>query len=259
MPVPGLAAAFRDLTGDVGHFLGYGRGADNGETAWSTVQQNNIDRSVKGGMRKFYHCGYDWSFLTPDATLSLASGTSIVPLPDDFGGLEGHLLLLDTTRVVYRIPITGDTRNRHGISPSVTGEPQVAEIEPLKGTGPTSTQRFQLRVWPTADQAYTIQCRYYVNPDYLSGAFPYAYGGPQHAETLLEACLEVAEKLMDDASGLHADEFRMLLEISKDLDRRNNPQTLGYNGDRSDLRDMAWDRRRGGDSPTITFSGVEYP
>lgn len=248
-----LAAAYRDLTGDVGHYLGYSRGAGNGESTWLSTQQGNIDRCVKGGMRKFYFCGYDWSFLKPIASLSLASSGQTILLPEDFGGIEGDLLLTDDTRVVYRIPVTGDTRHRHGLSPSATGEPQVVEVEPIKGTG-FGQQRFQLRVWPIADQAYTLQCRYYVNPDYLSGAFRYAYGGPQHAETLLEACLSVAEILLDDMSGVHAQEFEKLLEISKDLDRRNKPQTLGYCGDRSDaIHSGGWWRR---DMPTITFDGV---
>jgi hypothetical protein len=256
-----LAVAYQDLSGDVGHYLGYGRGAANNDLAWNSIQQGNIDRCLKGGLRKVYHCGYDWSFLKPVAQLSLLSGQDTLPLPDDFGGIEGDLIIVDPSRVSWRIPITGDVRYRHGLAPQTTGQPLFAEIEPLKGTQPIAGQRLQVRVWPIADADYLLQCRYYLNPNYLSGAFPYVYGGAEHAETYLEACLSVAEILLDDSSGVHAQQFAALLEISKDLDRRKKPQTLGYCGDRSDLYDRRWGRRGWNriNEPVISFGGAVYP
>lgn len=253
-----LTAAFKDLTGDVGFFLGHGRGADNGETAWTTSEQAAVDRCVKGGLRNFYFCGYDWSFLRPVATLTLASGAQTLPLPDDFGGIEGQLTVsVSGSSGFFPIPVTGDVRRHYALNPSATGCPEMACIDPLKTTTGTQGQRFQLFVYPEADQAYTLEFGYYINPDYLNGAFPYAYGGPQHAETLLESCLAVAEKLLDDAMSVHAFEFDKRLAVSMDIDRRQKPQKLGYNGDRSDGK--YWSDPRLTRETGVTFAGVLYP
>ncbi len=253
-----LAAAYKDLTGDVGHFLGYGRGADNGDTAWTTPQQRNIDRCVKGGLRNFYFSGIEWSFLKPVAALTLAAESQTVELPDDYGGSEGRITVstssADSWQPLDFGPI-GAVYQKHALYPSTTGWPECCCEEPIKGTGPTQGQRFRLRVWPIADQAYTLKFQYYVLPDYLSGAFPYVYGGAMHAETVLESCLAVAEKILDDQATVHAAEFQMRLAVSKDLDARQKPQHLGYNGDRSDMRGS---RREWRDWPTVTFNGVEY-
>src|SRR5438128_10970846 len=97
-----LAAAFEDLQADIGFFLGFGRGntAPFSDSAWTTSQQASIDRCTKGGMRKFYFCGYDWSFLKPTASLNLPISTNTIQLPDDFGGFEGYITLFSTTSQV---------------------------------------------------------------------------------------------------------------------------------------------------------------
>lgn len=258
---PSLAAQFKDLQADVGFFLGYGRGADFGFEEWDDEQQAAITRSVKGGLRNFYHCGYDWSFLKPVATLTLTSGAQTVPLPDDFGGIEGRLTVTVAGSSGHvPIPLMGDVRPFYAATPDMVGRPQRACIDPQRGTDATRGQRFDLFVFPQADQDYTLQFAYYVNPNYLTGAFPYAYGGAQHAETLLESCLAVAEKILDDQATIHAMEFKERLAVSMHLDRRNKPQHLGYNGDRSDLveggRSQWHGRQFIGDTNVVTFDGV---
>ena len=252
---------YSDLTGDVGHFLGYGRGEDNGDVAWDDRQQANVDRCVKGGLRKFYHCGHDWSFLKPTATLTLASGSSLVTLPDDCGGIEGRIAVSisggSSVCVALSVGSVGQVYEQEARYPETTGQPQFCCVEATKGTTQQKGQNQRLHVWPEADQAYTLKFAYYVNPDYLSGSFPYAYGGPQHAETLLESCLAVAEKILDDKADVHAMEFKECLQSSIDIDRRLKPQTLGYNGDRSD--DLHWNGWRQGlrHDQTILIAGVD--
>lgn len=258
-----LTAAFRDLQADVGDFLGYGRGADFSDPAWTTRQQADITRSVKGGLRLFYYCGYDWSFLRPVATFTLDSGASVLPLPDDLGGVEGQIVLSSPSNTSWYpisfVPVGAVTQKQAEL-PNTTGRPVMACQESLKGTTGDASNRFQLRFWPAADQDYTLKFQYYVHPDYLSGAFPYAYGGPQHAECLLEACLAVAERVKDDVdprggASPHQVAFERLLSISKDIDRRNKPQTFGYNADRSDkLHRETW-RHWNGQS-VVTVDGV---
>ncbi len=235
---PTLEAAFNDLQGDIGFFFGWGRGAANGDQAWDDEKQATITRCTKGGMRDFYYNGYPWSFLRPVATLDFPLNAQTILLPDDFGGFEGQLTILTTikTSQPWRIEWRneGEIRRMYSVTPQRVGPPMYATQNPIKGTTFASGSRCQLMLFPQADQDYQIQGTYYINPDYLSGAFPYAYGGPQHSETLLEACLSKAEKLGDDQATVHSQEFMRKLQESQRMDARMRPQKVGRNLDRSD-------------------------
>ncbi len=263
MPESTLNAMYKDLQADVGFFLGFGRGPDFDDPIWDSKQSASIERSVKGGLRNWYFCGHDWSFLQPVSTLTLLSGSRTLQLPDDCGGVEGQITFSTPTNNAWWRPIDfggiGRVYQAYQQYPTRTGWPELCCVEALKGTTINRSNRMTLHFWPEADQDYVIQFRYYVSPDYLSGSFPYAYGGPQHAETLLESCLAVAEKLLDDAATVHAAEFAARLQVSMELDRRNKPQTLGYNRDESDL---LHGRRWGGRDPwleqRVTYDGAVY-
>src|ERR1700723_2836024 len=97
---PSLNIAYNALMGEVGYFLGWGRGAQNGDMAWNPQQQKTIDTFVASGMRRFYYpaapqgMNINWSFLKPTATFTLVVGQNVFQLPDDFGGIEGQITLL---------------------------------------------------------------------------------------------------------------------------------------------------------------------
>ncbi len=254
-----LSIAFNELQANIGVYAGFGRGLVYGEDAWPAQVQARIDDTTRSGLRRFYYPpDYEWSFLKPVASLDFASGASTVNLPDDFGGFEGQLTVLTTssTSMPWRIDWRSEAslREMYSVTPTRTGPPMWAAQQPLKGTAVNRGQRFQLVVFPLADQAYTLQCRYYINPDYLTGAMPYAYGGAEHAETLLESCLAVWEERYDDNRGVHAAAFQDRLAASMGLDRRKKPLGLGYVGDRSDNLDRDrynphwW-------APAITYNG----
>lgn len=260
-----LSLKLSDLTGAVGFHLGHGLGADNGDTAWTATQTYAINSCIKSGLRQFYFpapingVSYDWSFLRPIATLTLASGGSVVVLPDDFGGIEGQVTLLSTSsQASWPIDVVGEGKIRESFSvlPDATGRPLMTSIVPLKGTGATQGQRYQMTVYPTADQDYRLQFEYYVLADYLTGALPYALGGMAHAETILESCLAIAEERIDDASAVHSQKFQERLAASIATDRRCKPQKLGYNGDDSDARNIS--RRDLYEYSRITYAGQQY-
>ncbi len=253
-----LAAQFKDLRGDVGHDQGYGRGPDFGDPEWDRRQLANITRFVKGGMRRFYNCGYDWSFLRPVATMTLPQGEVVVPLPDDYARPEGQIAVSTTGAINYTVLDFGGigaVYQSAAVMPDTTGRPEMVCEEPLKGTTILNSSRRQLRFWPIADQDYILKFQYHLNPNYLTGDLPYAYGGPQHAETLLEACLAVGELINDDGNGPHNQAFTQLLEVSKVIDGKSKPQHLGYNGNG---RAMLWTRRNIWSGQRITINGVEY-
>lgn len=252
-----LAAAFTDLQGDVGFFLGYGRDPE----VWDSKKSANVTHCLKGGLRLVYHCGYPWSYLKPVATLVLKNGASSAILPHDYGGFEGRVTIQSPTSQAWwalELGSIGQIYERISLHPSTTGRPTMLAEEPIKGTTATSGQRHQLKVWPIADQDYTLRFQYFLLPDYLTGTQPYVYGGAQHAQLFFAACKAVAERDLDDlANGPQFIEFMRLLEVSKDLDRRNKPQTLGVNLDRSDWPGREYPNGRRFDG-RITVNGIAY-
>jgi hypothetical protein len=242
-----LALKLVDLSAEVGLFLGWGRGniPPYTDPPWSSQQQAAITSAVASGLRQFYFpppmegmtVSYNWSFLTPTAQLDLPANAMTVQLPDDFGGFEGQITITSQpTLVWYPIKLTneGMIREQYAQTPLMSGRPLMAAVRPKKGTGATQGQRFELFVFPNPDIDYTLTFIYYILPDYLTGATPYAYGGATHIETILESCLAIAEQRLDDSSTVHSAKFQERLMASITMDRRNKPQQLGVNWDRSD-------------------------
>ncbi len=262
-----LAIAWKELQARIGSYLGWGRGALYGDLAWTAQQQFELDGITASGIRQFNNPpvlegeagSYDWSFLKPTATLVLDISASTIDLPDDFGGMEGALTLLSSqSQQWFPIDLVNEGKIRQAFSevPQATGRPIWAAVVPLKGTGTTQGQRFQLFVYPAADQQYTLQVRYYILADFINGASPYPYGGASHAETLLESCLSIAESRLDDSLTVHKALFMERLAASVSADRRFKPQTLGYNGDSSESRRLLMNRGRSWARPA--YNGVVY-
>lgn len=233
-----------DFEAAVGFYLGYGRGAEFGETAWTTVQRNIIEEHVKTGLRRFYFpsitpnspSSYTWSFLKPVASIVLDEGIEAIELPDDFNGFDGPLSVT-TSGGTYPQTIwptgVGMVDRAYAANPEATGRPQMAAVSPLKGTSTQEGQRFQLTVFPIPDAQYTLTAHYTILPDCLTGARPYCYGGAAHVDTIKESCLAAAEKDSDDMAGVHEQQFQIRLAASISMDRKLQAQILGYNGDRS--------------------------
>lgn len=267
-----LAMAKKDFQVKTAVYLGWGRGADYGEPAWSDFQTYHLKEFVDTACREFYWPAlpggqaYDWSFMRPVLTLQLPLGVVTLPLPDDFGGMEGELTLSVATNNRY-LPVpfvnVGQVYERFSSDPQAVGYPIMVCVDPLKESPGPSGQRFQLHFWPTPDQVYQVQFQYYLLPDALSDDSPYAYGGASHTQTILQGCKAAAETALDDIpDGPHRALFRERLLASIEQDRRMKPQLMPYNGDRSDWRRrMPGDRRMEHylDSNPVTFDGTAYP
>ncbi len=271
-----LALGYNDFIAETGLFAGFGRGANFGDQAFTTPQQNALDSAVKSGLRQFYYppplmegmAPHDWQFLKPVANIDLPKGKSgqiqTIQLPDDFGGIEGGFTILSTSQVTWwRIPVInpGQIRERYSITPLASGRPLAVAVEWQKGTEPQQGQRANLLVYPPADIEYTLQVAYYILPDYLTSALPYAYGPACHAETILASCKYAWERDFDDMMGgpmkVH---FMERLAASIAMDRKSKPQELGYNGDMSDWKHRtteSWRPDQHGWS-LVTYKGTQY-
>lgn len=270
-----LSLTWNQIQAKLGSFAGWGQGGKNGDSdpAWSSRQQAIIDDATQSGLRRFYYPAgierpdgtfeppYEWSFLYPTATLTLNIAQQEIALPDDFGGFSGQITCLSSPQVAqpWKIEWTNQSRLRqmYSVTPQMTGPPMYVAMDPIKGTSGLAGQRWQLLVFPAADQVYSLQGTYFINPDYLTQAKPYAYGGPEHIETILESCLAVMEERLDDQSGVHAAAYQSRLLASIAMDRKKKPMKFGPNIDKSDGN--RWDR---GDvhywSPAATYGGQPF-
>lgn len=255
---------------EVGDFLGYGRGTPgtNGVLTWDATDLAHIQMDVASALRRFYWCGHPWSFLQPVYTAILETGANTVTLPEEFGGVEGgtSALVMDSSNTrIGVLSFTGAPLVEQSYLDNTSqGPPMRIAHRPIKKMQAGRLQREELLVFPLADQVYQIVFHYFITPDFLTDVTqPYAYGGVDHHETILELCLAVAEMRRDNAALVHGPESLRLLELSQLIDKRKKPVRLGYNGDRSDSRiDHHWFDNWGGHGRTIQdgvyFNGTLY-
>lgn len=242
-----------EIRAKLGRFAGWTSTSSN----WSTEQLSIINDALASGLRRFYFptpvdqptlTGYEWSFLRPLITLDFAANTNIIQMPDEYVAMSGNKVSIapqGTTAQPYEIKWTniGKIQELYSITPTMIGPPMYVTILSAQGTSNRRGQVFQMYFFPMADQDYSIVTAVSVAPDYLTENAPFAWGGPAHAETVLESCLAVMEERLDDqlqGSGPHAQSFQARLMASIIMDRRNKPPRLGYNSDRSDERHYGW-------------------
>lgn len=265
MPESTLALKFADIIGQVGEYLGFGRGEDNGDPTWPEDTKRALISYVKSGVHQFYFPPpmngeiHEWTFLTPEATVTLSSGQRTVALPDDFGNFASPLYLTTADRISDAIVVQsyGIVKQKYVEFTSSTGQPQIACTMPVKGASNVRSQGFELFVWPEADQDYDMAFQYTIIPNCLDGLHPFVYGGAAHHETVLASCLCIAEQRGDNMRGPNYQNWMERLAASIMFDNKARPQNYGYNRDRSD--GMAYLRgRRHGWGPGITFDGTLY-
>lgn len=266
MPESSLSLTYYDFAAAQGEFLGWGRGEEYGDPAWTSRQAAAIEADVASGQRQFYFppllpgekVTHSWTFLKPVHSLSLASAATEVDLPEDFLELCGQVVVSSSASSGIYTPLKlyNPTRIRqlYSETPDATGYPEIAALDAIKGVGPTESSRYKLKVFPAADQAYTLEFQYKIAPEAINGARQYCYGGLQHVETILAACKMASEQNRNDKVGLWSNKFMELLVKSVMDDRKNQAKWHGSNPN-------AWGRPssrsgRHGDS-VVTIGGVD--
>lgn len=268
-----LAHNYTDLMKAVGgHYLAFGTSLDPDDYTPEQKYQAD-DVAIQGGLRKFYAPEplgkmppVQWSFMRPTCSLNFVSGEGDYSLPQDFGGMIGLVTILTTSGVYGTLKTVneGMIRARRSTTQNVSGIPQQVAIRP-KPQSQGFPQGWEMLVFPTPQTTYTIQFRMLVNPQRLSKENPYPYGGAQHAQTILLACLSEAEqKVQDIQNGPHQTEYLRRLAASIALDSQaGRGEHLGYSGDPS-TPECYTHRGVGGrgfiwtDSTYATYNGVRY-
>lgn len=235
------------------------------EEDWQRIIQSNI----KAGLHSFYYPenGHQWSFLHPIDSVTTVADTDEYTLPDDYGGIEGRITYAEADGGYGSIKLVNEEVIRrlraHNGTTNVSGYPTMAAIQSVPGTSganfdnSSEGQRFKMLLWPTPNAAFTLSFQKVILPDLISPANPYPYGGQVHAHTIRSAMLAQGELMVDGQPGRHTEEFmrRLQSSIAKD-GTLNQPEFLGYNGNREMFADERWPHQL--DYDLVTYDGSEY-
>lgn len=244
----------------VGRHMGYGPAP----TAWTYSQAQEVAEAIRAGLRRFYtppvlpgeRFAHQWSFLRPLATLSTASSVATYELPSDFAMLDGPVTFVqDDTVRPWTLEMTSEFRVR---SLSALGQadslPRLAALRVKPSVN--GETRWELVLWPTPDDSYTLQYRYKTNPGILVASTSMPVGGEPHAQTIIESCLWAADDLLN-VKSMHQARYEERLIASVAHDRMAAaPESLGRNFDTSD-GDDSYDYMGWSDN-VVTYNGVSY-
>lgn len=236
MPELDLTLTYDELLSQVCFFL---HGIDDPKKI-TTWEQRQLARCVKNGLRRFYYpvqveqgITWDWSFLKAPFTFVTEVGTQDYVQPYNFGGVVGPLHHVPTDNI--RVPIVKTTVDKilsyRELNISLSLWPMhYAELSAHQGG--LKSQRWTLMVWPVPSAVYTFKGVQRILPLAPDGEQIYLYGGPEHSQTIIEACLAAAELQQEAGPGPHAAEFANCLRSSIALDATMHaPEFIGYNGD----------------------------
>jgi hypothetical protein len=197
---------------------------------WQPDHNEQLNIVVDDGLVRFYKPipggkdPYEWSFLRPSATLVTVSGTGTYALPDDFGGNVDKLIVTGggTSNPIDLIA-TSDLLQLKAAEGASNGLPRFAAFRRTTAAeSTTSSVRYELLLYPTPDDAYTLTYSYPLLPNAPTDA-TYLLGGMQHHQTMVESVLAVAEEYLDAGgegnTGTHAQMFQVLLSASVEQDR----------------------------------------
>lgn len=167
----------------------------------------------------------------------LANGT--YSLPDDFAAVIDDFTYDAAGPLIKLQPRSPQfIRQLFAGGGSVSGPPQCYAIQP-RAFEAVAGQRYEALVWPVSGSHYRLHYRYRVEPAELSADEDYPMGGPQHAQTILQAALMVAEQRHNDTVGPHTNAFEKLMAASIDLDAANKPANLSACEDGNPLAGLA--------------------
>lgn len=209
---------------------------DEPVTVWSNKEQYRINESLDGCIGLIAESGYDFSWLKPVALITLASGANTVDLPDDFNYIVGEVIPYESGTSRFRFPIrsAGDVYALESETTSQTGRPQVGCVDAIRGVSTNQSNRFQLRVFPTADQEYPLRIQYSLLQSKMTTSFPYAYGCGQHPQLLKAAAIAAYEMRYDKPNMDYQQTFQLMLQAAIMTDKRRKPSNAGCNTDTSD-------------------------
>lgn len=233
-----LAVTYPLLLSETGQALGFGAEPN----AYSNHEWMVTRRTMNRGMQMLYYpkvlqgerTPHRWNGLKQIGTVTTAADDSDYDLPTNLASIIGDLVFT-TESWHHTVKIIPEAMMRMKLNANSTssGMPQFAAVRnKVGGTTGTAEQTQELLLWPIPSGVWTLQYMYMIRPTGVDATNLYTLLGPEHGETILNACLAAAEA---DPNGPRHIDFMRSLESSVLRDRDNHhPDFFGYNGNGSD-------------------------
>jgi hypothetical protein len=207
----GIGLSYRELLSQAGSFLEYGWDP----STYTREQFAFVDGIVQEGYRKFLYPKpidpkypgnvYEWTFLSPETTITTVADTADYAMPIYFSHMLGQLSFVTPTVgycALQEISLPALRRLQGDVITS--GLPAYYCITPIAGASTESgiswgmkdqetAQSYNVTLFPTPDAVYELTGRIKAVPPRLSDTNPWPMCGPEHAETLRTAVLMAAE------------------------------------------------------------------
>jgi len=233
--------------------------------SWTHKQAEEVNEAIRSGLRRFYtppvlpgeRYAHEWSFLRPIETLQTVNGVYTYDMPSDYAFIDGPMTYDPGSSILYPpVQIVSEHKIRgRRQEMQYNSRPEMAAIRVKRDDNQDGT-RWEIVLWPTPDDEYSLHYRYRTNPTLLSSGIAKPVGGMPHAQTVIESCLIAADELMGSKSN-RWDKYMELLRASVSHDRvANAPETLGRNRDASDGYDEGDYRDR--QATLVTYNGETF-
>ena len=188
-------------------------------------EQTILEDSIREGLRKFYQPAavaedeqpHVWSFLRAPLDLTTVPGEYAVELPEDFSQLMEGLTFSAGSALPPLTTVSERDIRAMRASKDESGTPKYAAVSHYRA----SRSRYELLLYPTPDEAYSLHGEYRFEPDDISSTDKYPLGGALHSATIMTACLVAADEAINPEAGpsKYQAKFEQLLAASVQQDR----------------------------------------
>lgn len=228
-----LATTYADVRSDIGGYCGFGTDS----AGWDSTQTAYVNAVLKAGLRLFFSPPilpgmaevHRWKFLRPLTTLTTSAGTADQTFTGAPLGIVGPFWFDASAQGGDKVEIVDwEMVQKHRMAAPATGQPEIAAIVPIASAG-TAAQSWQIKWYPTPGAIYTLRFSYNLDAVLLDGTNTIPMGGPDHARTIIAACLAEAEFRKEAVRGPRYADFLTALQTSVSIDRQqNSPRSLGF-------------------------------
>lgn len=164
---------------------------------------------VHRGIRQFlypidqkYGTPHEWSFLKQPWSFSTTSGQWKYAVPIDFSDLLTDFTFDDDEALGTLKKRSGQQIEKMRTNVTTSGWPTYFALVPQRYDVEIGTT-YQLWLYPTPSQAYSLSTFYRPDPIKLSATTDLVIGGIPMIEAILETCLAVAETQEEDGTSTH--------------------------------------------------------
>jgi hypothetical protein len=232
--VSGLQLTYTELRRQISQFIGVGR--TYADYSSDPARLAAVNDSMVSGLRNFCWPVLDskngiahrWSFLDADYPLTLVPGQHSYPLPPEFLRLTEQFCFDESSGKKPIMPVKHSYLRTLRAMDNQTGDPLYCAIRRIEGIDGGSDLH-EVSFYPTPNAEMTLSYSCEIGP-YVPSSADYdtaiPFGGPMHAEAIIESCLAAAEaKLTPEAGpGTHTARFKELLVASIEIDRQQTEE-----------------------------------